>query len=229
MVCRPQVRSSTRCSIEIELPQDGTILEAGCGTGGNLATLARRGSIAAFDPHIDALAFAQSRHPDVDIRQGALPSELPYDEASFDLVAALDVLEHVEDDGASAHALVSLVRPGGWLIVTVPAHQALWGTHDRRLHHLRRYGRRQLLDLFAGCDVDLVRTTPFNIVLSPLAIIYRVGERTLGMDFGNQERNLLGPLNAALGALFRLESMLIRGGMPIPFGLSYVAVFRRRT
>ena len=158
-----------------------------------------------------------------------LPSELPYDEASFDLVAALDVLEHVEDDGASAHALVSLVRPGGWLIVTVPAHQALWGTHDRRLHHLRRYGRRQLLDLFAGCDVDLVRTTPFNIVLSPLAIIYRVGERTLGMDFGNQERNLLGPLNAALGALFRLESMLIRRGMPIPFGLSYVAVFRRRT
>ena len=173
--------------------------------------------------------FAQSRHPDVDIRQGALPSELPYDEASFDLVAALDVLEHVEDDGASAHALVSLVRPGGWLIVTVPAHQALWGTHDRRLHHLRRYGKRQLLDLFAGCDVDLVRTTPFNIVLSPLAIIYRVGERTLGMDFGNQERNLLGPLNSALGALFRLESMLIRRGIPIPFGLSYVAVFRRRT
>ena len=129
---------------QIDLPQDGMILEAGCGTGGNLASLARRGRITAFDPHIDALAFAQSRHPDVDIRHGALPSELPYDEASFDLVAALDVLEHVEDDRASAHALVSLVRPGGWLIVTVPAHQALWGTHDRRLHHLRRYGKRQL-------------------------------------------------------------------------------------
>ena len=102
-------------------------------------------------------------------------------------------------------------------------------THDRRLHHLRRYGKRQLLDLFAGCDVDLVRTTPFNIVLSPLAIIYRVGERTLGLDFGNQERTPAGTAQSALGALFRLESMLIRGGMPIPFGLSYVAVFRRRT
>lgn len=214
---------------QIDLPQDGTILEAGCGTGGNLATLARRGRITAFDPHIDALAFAQNRHPELDIRQGALPSELPYNEGSFDLVAALDVLEHVEDDRASAHALVSLVRPGGWLIVTVPAHQALWGTHDRRLHHLRRYGRRQLLDLFAECDVDLVRTTPFNIVLSPLAIVHRVGERTLGMDFGNQERNLPGPFNAALGALFRLESMLVRRGVAIPFGLSYAAVFRRRT
>ena len=81
----------------IELPQDGTILEAGCGTGGGLATLARRGQITACDPHIDALAFAQNRHPNLDIRQGALPS-----------------------------------------------------------------------DLFADCDVDLVRMTPFNIVLPRL-------------------------------------------------------------
>ena len=212
----------------IDLPQDGTILEAGCGTGGNLATLARRGHITAFDPHIDALAFAQSRHPNVDIRQGALPSELPYDKGSFDLVAALDVLEHVEDDRSSAHALVDLVRPGGWLLVTVPAHQALWGSHDRRLHHRRRYGKRQLLDLFAECDVDLVRLTPFNIVLSPVAMIYRVGERSLGFDLGNQERLLPWPMNAALGALFRLESLLVRRGVPLPFGLSYAAIYRRR-
>ena len=212
----------------IDLPADGAILEAGCGTGGNLATLARRGHITAFDPHIDALAFAQNRHPDVDIRQGALPSELPYDDASFDLVAALDVLEHVEDDRSSAHALASLVRPGGWLLVTVPAHQALWGSHDRRLHHRRRYGRRQMLDLFAECDVDLVRVTPFNIVLSPIAMIYRVGERLLGLDLGNQERLLPQPINATLGALFRLESEVVRRNLPIPFGLSYAAIYRRR-
>jgi SAM-dependent methyltransferase len=212
----------------IDLPKDGTILEAGCGTGGNLATLARRGQITAFDPHIDALAFAHSRHPDVDIRQGALPAELPYDQGSFDLVAALDVLEHVEDDRSSAQALVSLVRPGGWLIVTVPAHQALWGSHDRRLHHRRRYGKRQLLELFADCDVDLVRTTPFNVVLSPIAIVYRVGERLLGLDLGNQERLLPRPVNAALGALFRLESLLVRKRLSIPFGLSYAAIYRRR-
>jgi SAM-dependent methyltransferase len=212
----------------IDLPEDGAILEAGCGTGGNLATLARRGQITAFDPHIDALAFAQSRHPDVDIRQGALPAELPYEHSSFDLVAALDVLEHVEDDRSSAHALVDLVRPGGWLLLTVPAHQALWGSHDRRLHHRRRYGRQQLLDLFADCDVDLVRVTPFNVVLSPIAIVYRVGERFLGLDMGNQERLLPEPINATLGALFRLESALVRRGVPTPFGLSYAAIYRRR-
>jgi SAM-dependent methyltransferase len=212
----------------IELPQAGTILEAGCGTGGNLASLARRGRIAAFEPAIDAIAFAQDRHPNVDIRQGALPADLPYDAGSFDLVAALDVLEHVQEDAASAAALVSLVRPGGWLIVTVPAHQALWGSHDRRLHHRRRYGRRQLLDLFTDTDVELVRITPFNMVLAPIAMLYRVGERWFGLHLGNQERLLPWPLNATLGALFRTESALVRTGVPLPFGLSYIAVFRRR-
>ena len=134
----------------VDLPASGAILEVGCGTGGNLASLARRGRIQAFEPHIDALAFARERHPGMDIRQGALPDELPYEKGSFDLVGALDVLEHVEDDQRSAEALVQLTRPGGWLLVTVPAHQALWGSHDRRLHHRRRYGRDQLLDLFSG-------------------------------------------------------------------------------
>jgi hypothetical protein len=112
--------------------------------------------------------------------------------------------------------------------VTVPAHQALWGSHDRRLHHRRRYGKRQLLGLFADCDVDLVRTTPFNVVLSPIAIVYRVVERMLGLDLGNQERLLPRPVNAALGALFRLESLAVRRRVPIPFGLSYAAIYRRR-
>jgi SAM-dependent methyltransferase len=211
------------------LPTSGDILEAGCGTGGNLATLSRRGKISAFEPHIDALSFARTRHPDLDIREGSLPAALPYDLASFDLVAALDVLEHVDSDAESAQALVDLVRPGGWMLVTVPAHQALWGSHDRRLHHRRRYGRDQLLRLFEAADVDLVRFTPFNVILSPIALIYRVGERMLGLDLGNQERMPWGPLNAALGAMFRAESVLVRHGLPIPFGLSYAAVFRRRS
>jgi SAM-dependent methyltransferase len=211
----------------IPLPDAGAILEAGCGTGGNLATLARRGRIAAFEPHLDALAFARTLHPDVDIREGSLPGKLPYDAASFDLVAALDVLEHVEDDAESANALVDLVRPGGWLIVTVPAHQALWGSHDRRLHHRRRYGRRQLLTLFARSDVELVRVAPFNVFLSPLAMVYRVAERMLGLDLGNQERIPPRPVNTTLAAVFAAESFLIRHRIPIPFGLSYAVVLRR--
>ena len=211
----------------IQLPRSGKILEAGCGTGGNLASLARRGRIAAFEPHIDALAFARERHPDVEIRQGTLPGELPFEPDTFDFVAALDVLEHVQDDADAARALVTLVRPGGWLLVTVPAHQALWGSHDRRLHHYRRYGRAQLLDLFANTDVDLLRLTNFNVLLSPIAVVYRFAERTMGLDLGNQERVPPRPVNAALGAIFGAESFLIRHHLPIPFGLSYAAIFQR--
>jgi len=212
----------------IQLPDSGSILEAGCGTGGNLATLSRRGHITAFEPHLDAIAFAKGRHPDVDIRQGALPSELPYAPGSFDLVAALDVLEHVQDDAESAEALVKLVRPGGWLVVTVPAHQALWGSHDRRLHHHRRYGRRQLEHLFAECDVDLVRLTPFNIFLSPIAMVYRFAERVLGLDLGNQERIPPRWINRTLSLIFGAEALLVRHRVAVPFGLSYAAIYRRR-
>lgn len=211
----------------IQLPDTGSILEAGCGTGGNLATLARRGQITAFEPHLDAIAFARVRHPDVDIRQGSLPSELPYEAGSFDLVAALDVLEHVQDDAESAAALVNLVRPGGWLIVTVPAHQALWGSHDRRLHHHRRYGRRQLEGLFAGRDVELVRLTPFNVFLSPIAMVYRFAERILGLDLGNQERIPPRRINEFLSRVFAAESLMVRHRILIPFGLSYAAIYRR--
>lgn len=211
----------------IPLPDSGMILEAGCGTGGNLATLSRRGRIAAFEPHLDAIAFAKTRHPDVDIRQGSLPSELPYEAASFDLVAALDVLEHVEHDAEAAMALVDLVRAGGWLVVTVPAHQALWGSHDRRLHHQRRYGRRQLERLFEGTDVELVRVTPFNVLLSPIAMVYRFAERVLGINLGNQERIPPRWINQTLSMIFSAEAYLIRHRVWIPFGLSYAFVYRR--
>lgn len=211
----------------IDLPASGQILEAGCGTGGNLASLARRGRIAAFEPHIDALAFARERHPEVQIQEAALPYPLPYEPASFDLVAALDVLEHVDNDVDAARALVALVRPGGWLLVTVPAHQALWGSHDRRLHHMRRYGRRQVLALFDTPELELVRFTPFNLILSPIAMVYRVAERSLGVDLGNQERLPPRVLNELLARTFAFESALLRKGVPVPFGLSYAALLRR--
>lgn len=212
----------------IDLPTSGQILEAGCGTGGNLASLSRRGQIAAFEPHIDALAFARAKHPEIEIREAALPHPLPYEPGSFDLVAALDVLEHVDSDVAAARALAGLVRPGGWLLVTVPAHQALWGSHDRRLHHMRRYGREQLLSLFGTPEIELVRFTPFNLILAPVAVVYRAAERAFGINLGNQERLPPAALNAVLARVFKLESVLLRKRVRVPFGLSYAAVFRRR-
>src|SRR2546427_477259 len=80
-----------------------SIVEAGCGTGGNLDMLGQRGVVHAFEPFGEAVDIARDRHPTIEVRAGELPRRLPYADASFDLVAALDVLEHVDDDvGAMA-------------------------------------------------------------------------------------------------------------------------------
>ena len=222
---------SMRSSIRSTLPQDGTILEAGCGTGGNLATLAgadgsRPSSRTSTrsPSHRTATRTSTSASRRLALR----PCRMTMGRSTWS--RRLDVLEHVR--GRSCVS-ASARQPGSarWLADRHAFRRTrrCRGTHDRRLHHLRRYGQRQLLDLFAGCDVDLVRTTPFNIVLSPLAIVYRVGERSLGIDLGNQERILPGRSTPPSACCSVSNSCWSAGASAIPFGLSYAAVFRRRT
>lgn len=211
----------------IELPERARILEAGCGTGGNLVLLESLGQVSAFEPHETALRIARSRYPNMVIEAGQLPDALPYEEASFDLVAALDVLEHVSDDRSSLRALVRQARPGGYIIVSVPTHPILFGSHDRRLHHVRRYGLtelRTLLDV-PGCTLEYFGA--YNTILAPLAFALRLLEKILPLDFGNQERRPPGAINALLAKAFALESGIARR-VSLPFGLSQVAILRRQ-
>jgi SAM-dependent methyltransferase len=210
----------------MDLPPEPSIVEAGCGTGGNLDMLRERGVVQAFEPFGEAVDIARDRHPTIEVRAGELPRRLPYPDASFDLVAALDVLEHVDDDVGAMASLVQLARPGGWIIVTVPAHQILWGSHDRRLHHLRRYGRRQIRELAEGAGAEVAFETAFNTVLAPIAVVYRVIERIAGRDFGNQERMPPALMNDILAAFFRLERHVVKRAR-VPFGLSYALLLRR--
>jgi len=210
----------------LELPANPLILEAGCGTGGNLGMLERRGHVSAFEPFDEATDSARDRHPRADVRIGRLPDDLPFAEASFDLVAALDVLEHCDDDSASLAALVRLVKPGGAIVVTVPAHQRLWGSHDRRLHHRRRYGRAELRRLATDAGADIEFETAFNTVLAPIAVVYRLMENLVGIELGNQERMPTPIVNRILGGLFGLERQWIARAA-VPFGLSYGFILRR--
>jgi len=210
------------------VPLDGRakILEAGCGTGGNLYMLQRRGDVFAFDPSEQGRAWARARFPDTPVVDGALPERLPFPADSFDLVVALDVLEHVRDDAAALRSLVAQAKPGGWVIVTVPAHPVLWGSHDRRLHHIRRYRPSELRRICAASGADLEYFTAFNTILSPIAIVLRLAERLSRHDLGNQERMPPTLINAVLAWFFSLERHLVRR-VPIPFGLSLAAVLRR--
>lgn len=210
----------------LDLPASPRILEAGCGTGGNLGMLERRGHVSAFEPFDEATESARDRNPRADVRTGKLPDDLPFTESSFDLVAALDVLEHCDDDGASLTALVRLVKAGGYVVVTVPAHQRLWGSHDRRLHHRRRYGRAELRRLASAAGAEVQFETAFNTVLAPIAVVYRVMENFVGLELGNQERMPTPFVNRILGGLFGLERQWIARAA-VPFGLSYGFILRR--
>lgn len=210
----------------VSLPPSPAILEAGCGTGGNLYLLAQRGDVSAFEPSFEARAILAARDPERIVADGELPSRIPFEPGAFDLVVALDVLEHVEEDGEALAALVDLASPGGAILVTVPAHAVLWGSHDLRLSHRRRYGRRQLVALASGLPADIEFLSAFNMLLAPLAVTLRLAERVTTADLGNQERMPPGWINRLLAAVFSAERWLVRR-RALPAGLSYAMVLRR--
>ena len=111
--------------------------------------------------------------------KSAPPDQLPFPEATFDLVAALDVLEHVEDDVGALDALIHLVKPGGYIVITVPTHPFLWGSHDRRLHHVRRYSVGHLRTMCEESGAEVVYFGAFNTILAPIAFAVRLAEKAL--------------------------------------------------
>jgi SAM-dependent methyltransferase len=207
-------------------PAMSRILEAGCGTGGNLAMLARFGPVSAFEPDDDARSWAAQRG-DYDIRPGALPQPVPFPPASFDMVVLLDVLEHLDDDRACLATLAARLRPGGLALITVPAFGFLWSRHDESHHHKRRYRRVELTACLREAGLAPLRVTYFNTLLFPLISALRLA-KTLANREGRADDELPGPwLNRLLYGLFASERLLLRG-VRLPFGVSLLAIAERR-
>ena len=123
------------------------ICELGCGTGGNLAAVADKHDVVGVECSPQALEYARQTLGDR-VRCGRLPDEIDLPPASFDVVLLTDVLEHIEDDAASARTALRLLRPGGIVVATVPAYQWLYSPRDAHHHHFRRYGKRQFAGLW---------------------------------------------------------------------------------
>lgn len=198
------------------------ILEAGCGTGGNLATLSRFGQLEAFELDNDARAIAARKLP-IDIKQGRLPDGIPYAPGSFDIVAALDVIEHVQDDAASLAQLAAQLTDGGRLIMTVPAMPWLWSRHDEVHHHHRRYTRRHLEEVLKLAGLRPVAITYFNTLLFPAIAAARLGKKALGIEDRADDAMPSRAVNAALKNIFAFERHLV-GRVPLPAGVSLLAV-----
>lgn len=209
---------------EVRPPRNAQILEIGCGTGHNLEMLSGFGHIEATELEAEARALAGERlgRP---VRDAALPDLSIFPPGHFDLVALLDVLEHVSDDDAALAAIRERLKPGGKLLVTVPANRWMWTSHDAAHHHHRRYQKRELRAAAerAGFAVDLL--SHFNTLLFPPIAAARLAGKLLGRDSADDAIPPK-PVNSALEALFGLEAALV-GRVPLPFGVSLVAVLRR--
>jgi SAM-dependent methyltransferase len=208
------------------LPPAARILDAGCGSGRNMIELARRGSVTGVEVSDMSVCLARARDAGEVIAGSVL--QMPFESASFDLVVCLDVIEHLEDDLAALRELRRVIKPGGALLVTVPAYQWLWSGHDEVNHHYRRYTRKTLESVAEEARWEPVRTTHFNSLLLPAAILLRILDRfsrkttESSLDLWVPPQ----PLNWLLERPLRLEAMLIGRGGRIPAGLSLLAVFR---
>jgi SAM-dependent methyltransferase len=147
------------------------IADIGCGTGANLEAFAEIAPVTGVDFSVQAIRYCRQRGF-LATAVAAMPN-LPFGE-SFDLVCAIDVIEHIEDDARAVRELLRICRPGGVLLVTVPAYQWLWSDHDDANQHKRRYTRAQLRRLFSSLPVDILKLTHFNLFLSGPIILLRL-------------------------------------------------------
>jgi SAM-dependent methyltransferase len=211
----------------LRVPPGARLLDAGCGSGRTLDELARYGRVTGIDVSAEAVAAARSRgHAGVRL---ARVEELPFADAAFDVVTCLDVVEHTPDDRVTLTELRRVTRPGGVLIVTVPAYPALWSRHDVVNRHFRRYDRASLRTAARAAGWTVVRETYFNsLLLAPAVAVRLMQRRGRGRGRARSDLDLTPPaLNGVLELPLRLEARLIAAGMRLPAGLSLLAVLRR--
>ena len=200
------------------------ILDVGCGTGANLIMLSNYGDAEGVDVSEDALAFCRERGLDK-VRLGA-GEALPYEDGTFDLVTALDVVEHMDDDLAGLSEMRRVLRPGGRVLLFVPTFMFLWGLQDDVSHHRRRYRLSQLRRVLEQAGLEVERTTYANITFFlPILVIRKLMGLT-GIKAESENNINVSAFNGVLGRMLGAESWLLRY-MNLPFGVSGLCVAKK--
>lgn len=200
------------------------VLDVGCGTGGVLQMLEGLGAEAeGVDVSQAALEYCRHKNLKVTLGDGA---KLPYPDSVFDLVISSDVLEHIENDVTAVAEIKRVLKPGGVLIATVPAHQKLFSYHDVALHHARRYSKKQFIDLLAKSFPEVNVTWIHSALLIPAAV-QRVIFRYIGKKDSDVKMN--NPIiNRILSIWYVVEFSIYRIFKRLPFGLSLIGAARKK-
>lgn len=203
------------------------ILDAGCGTGMIFSNLEKFGTVIGIDLSEEALKFCKERRLRPLINADL--TSLPFQDESFDLAVALDILEHVPEHEKAMAEFYRTVVKGGKLIITVPAHPFIWSEHDIALHHVRRYTMKTFNELIATQKWKKLKISYAISFTFPGIVLFRI----LGKFFKKKKETastdliiLPKAINSFLTFLIRIESRMMQY-INIPFGVTIVAVLEK--
>jgi SAM-dependent methyltransferase len=200
------------------MPPSPRILDAGCGTGGNLIEYARLGEATGVDAFPEAIQFCRERGLDV---LEAPVERLPFEAGSFDLMFATDVIEHLDDDVVALRELRRVAGDGGRLVLTVPAYERLWSDHDVSVHHRRRYTAKLLRSRVEAAGWTPAVESYFFATALPVVAAVRAVRRRRATEEPRSDLTLPPePVNRLLMLPTLAEAKAIERGARLPAGVS---------
>jgi SAM-dependent methyltransferase len=204
------------------------VLDIGCGTGTILKLLESYGIAYGVELSTDAIQFLKRRDLHFVVRSDAGIS-IPFKEDVFSVITCLDVLEHIDDDFTLLNEMIRVCEPGGHIMLTVPAFNALWSSHDAALHHRRRYTKKQMLDKISRLNATVVKSSYYNTAL----ILPILAVRKLKPSFSDKQDMqsdffipMPGWINALLTFVFVAEILFLQR-MNFPFGVSLLFILQK--
>ncbi len=208
----------------LSLPSPAEILDVGCGNGLFLRRLGELGKVRGIEVDVDLI---DKKNPYKDQISTKPLGDPAYANWRFDLITACDVIEHIEDDSFAVHEMVSMLNPGGFLVITVPAFRFLWDRHDEINHHFRRYRQKSLHALLRSCKElrNVQCCYLFNSIFAPklaVKVLNRLRKSQVA------QHNVPSPrVNRLMESICRTEYAFTKGRLP--FGTSVLAVAQKQS
>lgn len=215
---------------------DLKILNVGVATGHTSELLSRYGTVKSVEYDTECYQFVKETLPELDLIQGSI-MELPFEDDSYDLVCAFDVIEHIEDDQTGVNEMKRVCADDGHIVITVPAFMSLWSHHDVINHHFKRYRKNEIKTLISD-DQNIEYLGYFNFFLFIPVWLFRrlnnffsfhkqkaIDDDTAGsdLDYFNGD----GLISKLLYRVLSSELSMIRRRVVLPFGVSVLASWRK--
>jgi SAM-dependent methyltransferase len=199
------------------------ILDVGCGTGANLEMLKNFGEPEGVDVSDDALEFCKAKG--LKVHKG-LAEKLPFEDESFDVVTALDVVEHLDDDIAGLKEMNRVMKNSGRALIFVPAFMWLWGVQDDVSNHRIRYTKKQIVERLKSAGFEIERATYANWTFFAPILAGRTLMKVTGLKPESENNVNVSALNGIFGKIFSAERLWLKN-FDFPFGVSIVIVAKK--